>query len=395
MTALGRRLNLLRGARCGSPGPRGRRGLLPSCVGVPPGALLPTGLSPTLLRAQRRFPGHCLGQPSHGQDLPAPARGRFWALCSPFSKILLGLRPPVHRVPGAAGLTLPQHLLGLGFWEFDEHVPEADHGLAWGVAGGGGWGEKRERKKGKGEGFVRGAFLPGHAAVPRAAGLPRGAPGWARTSPSGSGSFCSARRASRFRFRFTSRSTICKRERGSRGSGLPAAGEGGDRGEGWPAGANGGGGGNRAVPAAAPPARPRPAPPPRPGSAARRPGPSPWRCRCQCRCRSRSRSAAVPRRSAAAAARPGSAAGGARWQRAPWRPPWALLTDPGTGSVSPGCGRPRPRGTRRPAEGRSGRAALSPGGGGVPASSPAPRSPEGLWAGTPPPRRGSPRRVNY
>lgn len=64
--------------------------------------------------------------------------------------------------------------------------------------------------------LVREVFLPGQAAVPRPLGLPVSAAGrvGAETAPgtpdlpSGSGSFCSARRASRFRFRFTSRSTI-------------------------------------------------------------------------------------------------------------------------------------------------------------------------------------------
>lgn len=135
--------------------------------------------------------------------------------------------------------------------------------------------------------LVREVFLPGQAAVPRPLGLPVSAAGrvGAETAPgtpdlpSGSGSFCSARRASRFRFRFTSRSTIYsgREAAGARayrqkqgGGGGVAPGLPGSRKRGWP-----GTKPVRSVPAAVPPARPRPAPPPRPGNAARRPGPAP------------------------------------------------------------------------------------------------------------------------
>lgn len=131
--------------------------------------------------------------------------------------------------------------------------------------------------------LVREVFLPGQAAVPRPVGLPVSAAGrvGAETAPggpdlpSGSGSFCSARRASRFRFRFTSRSTIysgreAAEARGYRRGGGAPPGLPGSRKRGWP-----GAKPVRSVPAAVPPARPRPAPPPRPGNAARRPGPAP------------------------------------------------------------------------------------------------------------------------
>lgn len=111
-----------------------RRGLFPSSCGVPPCPLLPTELNPSLLRAQMCFSGHFPGQPNRacdrGWEVWGPLKPRTGQNPVYFSKILLVLRLYVQKAFGVACLTLLQHLLGLGFWELDEHVPEADHGLA-------------------------------------------------------------------------------------------------------------------------------------------------------------------------------------------------------------------------------------------------------------------------